>query len=887
MDVVAPLGPVILWVAIVLVGAGRLWTRWRGLDLWTGLLTLALAGLALAIPLIRVGIGPGEVVSQESVDTAWIWCGVLAAVVAAMAASTEWLLRSLRVWAALVLVATAGALSMVGIETTSAARADRVTAIGAEISVLHRRDCQAVDQARQEWRTKVDQSVTTAEAALVRIAGAQSPADQDLWAAGIALVGAAKQWQLPADDASCVQWDTQRQSVTDAITGYDVAKGGLVVADLTVSMNSATTALDDLVTQLNAAAQTRRPAPTVQVCESLSRAGEAVGTRTQCQDPADTGSAAADTQTPQPQRSDPDVDPCTSPGAATATTAGRPAQSRHDRAHRQDRVHCQTVAVAEAAYRLAQYRDAVERVDKPSPATEQAEQQLAEAKLLAARGSDTLPTLADDIATGAHTAVAHALAVLPGRPIPDIWVLALLAGGLVFGWRAVERASNAQLAGPVEIVTFSADDAQESVAQQEHFTAALTKNVTEPSEVPGQASPTPLTDLETIVTDPTKLLASLFALAKSALNSPRGVKVDVEVLNNGSTATPWAVLVKVTDAVTRRRVATKEVTGTELADTCRRAGLWTATVALARSPRYPAWSRWSTASADALDQADSDDLEVLRKALAKAPSSGILLHKVGDALALKGSQSEALGLYARAVAADPTHYLAWYRLAATLSALEHMGNETAGVVGPERDQLTRAAKRVGLTPPTSSSEWFEELTRRTGRGTTAIRLLRRDQRDEIGGLRGALRRDNAVTNLRLAAASAVLSTPNPPSTAGAGGLAPLVSSRVRRLRTLDSPGAAVTLVEEITVPWHVVYNLACYASRDGSVDGCLSLLYSSLALPGSHALGRQNADGARLLRDPDLETARAATGFSALAAQVGLVWPEPPAGVTPTQVGAG
>jgi hypothetical protein len=347
-----------------------------------------------------------------------IWCGVLAAVVAAMAASTEWLRRSLRVWAGLVLIATAGALSMVGAETTSAVRADQVTAIGAETSLLRRRDCEAVQEARHRWRKQVDEAATTARQALTRIAAAQSPldqaeppVDQAVSAKGKALVEAATRWDPPADeDAACPEWATQNQSVTAAIEAYRAAKGAVVSADATVSLQEATTALDKLVAQLDAAAQTRSPADTAQVCAALASAGEAVGTKTRCPHVM-AGTPSADTEAHTH-----DGAPCTWLGEPD----GQPRPRR-------DRVNCQTVAVAEAAYRLAQYRDAVGKAGTPFPATAKAEQHLAEAKLLVARSSDTLPTLADDIQSGARTSVAQALAVLPGTPIPDIWVLALLA----------------------------------------------------------------------------------------------------------------------------------------------------------------------------------------------------------------------------------------------------------------------------------------------------------------------------------------------------------------------------------------------------------------------------------------------------------------------------
>src|SRR5919109_1239257 len=70
------------------------------------------------------------------------------------------------------------------------------------------------------------------------------------------------------------------------------------------------------------------------------------------------------------------------------------------------------------------------------------------------------------------------------------------------------------------------------------------------------------------------------------------------------------------------------------------------------------------ATAKALAKHDeSSSSDELQKALAGAPSSGVLLLKVANDYELKGKHLEALELYARAVAAHPREWVARYRLA--------------------------------------------------------------------------------------------------------------------------------------------------------------------------------------------------------------------------------
>ncbi|UJP39432.1 hypothetical protein [Cellulomonas palmilytica] len=303
-------------------------------------------------------------------------------------------------------------------------------------------------------------------------------------------------------------------------------------------------------------------------------------------------------------------------------------------------------------------------------------------------------------------------------PEPATWVLLGLAA-LLF-WRWVEKRSARQLPGPVRptLTPYTPKDGGPDTAddQKAVFRAALLRNISEPAAVPGATALQSLTDLaELAPTGPTSWITRVATAVSHVLQAPVGYDVTAEVAPpaGGSTTGRFRVLVRISDRAGSRSDTVASVVGTTAVGACRTAGYWAAAAVLARSSRVPRWARWTPESARSLaaydsandvDAADST-WEELARAVAAAPDSGVLLHQWADWCDLHGRHLEALGLYARAVAAHPRFPAARYRLAVSLTMLASATRAGGGWCAGSADerartvaQLRRACRGMGLGP---------------------------------------------------------------------------------------------------------------------------------------------------------------------------------------------
>ncbi|MFI7063851.1 tetratricopeptide repeat protein [Kribbella sp. NPDC050124] len=490
------------------------------------------------------------------------------------------------------------------------------------------------------------------------------------------------------------------------------------------------------------------------------------------------------------------------------------------------------------------------------------------------------------IQQGADKVTSAALKLLPGLTTPNKWLYILIGVSVLGLWRLVERTSNSEVAGPAHVSftgaerTKSADSKDtndpDKAAQEALFTTALSKNLREPGSTPGATPASTLTDLEEIGTvEPTKILKAIVTALRNTLNAPRGSNVHAQVLTPLDGRQSWRVWVRVADTSTGRSVSSKEVTGDSLAAACGAAGYWAAATILSDSSRIPVWARWSPSTAEAFSQYDTavEPSEAdLREALEKAPASGLILHKLGDTLAMRGNSAPALELYARAVAIDPTHQTATYRLAATLAALSHDSEDWSHLPQSSRHRLiasvNQACGQIGIKPTLTNAakpddlkriafKVFNYLQRDLKIGITLRTYLRRDQREAIGPLRSVLSAYGDRRRTRFMVRAAALTV-----YARDRGRMTRLLLRIQKadLQTRDKrhkriaekkEEREVRRVEAFAAKprsgWQTCYNLACYFALNKREQVAIYWLERMITRPGIEQLA-----GKWISRDQDL-----------------------------------
>ncbi len=323
-----------------------------------------------------------------------------------------------------------------------------------------------------------------------------------------------------------------------------------------------------------------------------------------------------------------------------------------------------------------------------------------------------------------------------GKPLVVETVAWMALLGLMVGvWRVVERRSGQQLPGPVTATLKGAkpppapstDKADESkpgsevkldtsssavsksapngdeTQQEGVFREALLQNLPEPAAVPGAQAASPITDLAELVG-----VSSVFGkVAKSVvglISKPGGYDVHGEVVAPSMPDEKWRVLVRVSDQTTNAQVGVKTVSGPTSTAACRAAGYWAAANILSQSTRIPSWATWKTETAEALAfYNDADDLPMadLERAVAAAPTSGVLLNALAGRYDLEQRHREALVLYSRAVSAHPRYPVARYRMALSTGIMAcEIDKQWLSASLSERKRLTsqldRACRRIEI-----------------------------------------------------------------------------------------------------------------------------------------------------------------------------------------------
>ncbi len=285
-----------------------------------------------------------------------------------------------------------------------------------------------------------------------------------------------------------------------------------------------------------------------------------------------------------------------------------------------------------------------------------------------------------------------------------------------------------------------------------------------------------------------------------------------------------------------------------------------------RTSSTPCWSRWAPGTESALGVASAlkistDDLEA---ALRMAPSSGVLLAKLGERRETEGRPIEAIELYCRALAAHPNYDVAAYRLAGALNMLWVSPKPWRLLTADRRTELkaalVRAADSVGVQQDLrlldlldSHSEagsageveafeqyqalphaWFERLGKRASYLSWAGAMLRRSERDHLAPGRRRIRDRQLVL-----------------------GSGELIASTGNRLPHIEKKAG------QRQSSWQISYNLACYYARNHQYDHALRALEQALTRPGSHQLTREWANA-----DPDLQTLRSIPRFERFCAQL-------------------
>ncbi len=549
------------------------------------------------------------------------------------------------------------------------------------------------------------------------------------------------------------------------------------------------------------------------------------------------------------------------------------------------------VALAVVRLELARYRQAVLGRDEDATAVEDARKALTAARAATPQTEppelgmlDAVRVGAEHVLSGARRGAVRGL----GTTVePAVW--ALLAALAVAFWRHVERSSGRQLPGPVtvDLQPFAGFSPDTSELQKATFRAALLRNISEPTAVPGAVALQSLTDLVEIALPAAGLPTRVLTALKSAVQAPVGYAVTGAVMPAGADGTGAAqVMVRVADRSGRRAETVSVVSAASAAEACRAAGYWAAAVVLERSRRIPRWARWSSASSKALAAFDdtgrvggaAPSSAELAAAAAHAPDSGVLLHRWADSCDLDGARMQALSLYARAVAAHPRYPAARYRLAVSVSMLARSPQLWAGAGSSERvrvaGQLERACRAMGLDavatkaralasvqvpdePPRDlgerlkqvAVELFADVVAKSSYLSIPAHALRASERDHFWPAGAAkLGRDGTWARRRLLAQSALLGT-------GDTTYLDTVTKRAAR------PGSF----------WQLSYNLACYCATyvdDAGTPGsrpeeALTWLERALERPGAVQMA-----GGWLSTDPDLESLHGNPRFEWVLSQV-------------------
>ena len=367
------------------------------------------------------------------------------------------------------------------------------------------------------------------------------------------------------------------------------------------------------------------------------------------------------------------------------------------------------VAERQATAALALARAEVAAARDPAAATAARQQvdarEKALADALAARDNPTPAVGVVDVVREGGNAVVRRLPLVDRRDVPYELSLVgwlVVAGLAIVGYRHLEIVNGTDGLGPVRVK--GPDD------DIEQFRTYLMWNVREPGAVPGAGALKPVTDLlgATSAGVPgAAWLQKLIEALTAAVAIDHGYTVQFDVLSQATPTTKATVAVRV--HVTRTGQLIGQHVGTQ--DTTREAersaAYWAAAVILGRSRKVPDWAEWSADTSDSLaayferSDANPENIDKLREAVQKAPTSGLLCLDLANAEAIRGNQFQAFQLALRVATLHPRYIASRYRLAVTASLLaSDLGRHWDDVGQPDREEVLAALDRY-QRPPTA------------------------------------------------------------------------------------------------------------------------------------------------------------------------------------------
>jgi hypothetical protein len=341
---------------------------------------------------------------------------------------------------------------------------------------------------------------------------------------------------------------------------------------------------------------------------------------------------------------------------------------------------------ANAELEVARYRLAV-ATTSAARETLAAEVETKEAAYSEAVGERNTGVAGVDAAEAVQMGAGAVVAALPWigdnqRDLPvalDVigWVLLGTLALLLYRW--LEQRAAARALGPVTVEGKEETD----VAR---FRTYVLRNIPDPGAVPGASALQPVTDLLAATQLPTVIGKVVSAIA-AVLGQKHGYTVQFQVFgaekDQPSTKAPVAqpdagsmlteIAVRVNKARNGELVNQRVVQHSTKDEALRKAAYWAAAVVLERSDRVPRWAQWSSETSDSLAVFFSEEdlrkrnLEQLKEAVSRAPTSGVLCLQLSNAYALEEQHLNAFEFALRAATLHPNFVAACYRLAMSAS----------------------------------------------------------------------------------------------------------------------------------------------------------------------------------------------------------------------------
>jgi len=212
----------------------------------------------------------------------------------------------------------------------------------------------------------------------------------------------------------------------------------------------------------------------------------------------------------------------------------------------------------------------------------------------------------------------------------------------------------------------------------EAFKHHVLVNVPEPATAPTVQAVSGATDILDVGDPATKLLSQLLARVKTILAVKPLFTLDATYLERTDlpAGARHEVFVRLRSGRTGDLVRSQSIIGATPDQATRAAGYWAAAAILELDRTKPGWAQWASDAHAALADIEAarhgtgaERLVQLEEAARLAPTSGMVLIRLGDQLDLMERRLEALELSIRATMRHPRYLQARYRLVTSLSTV--------------------------------------------------------------------------------------------------------------------------------------------------------------------------------------------------------------------------